>query len=182
MQSEKDKMLAGQPYVATDAELVAARMRAKSLCHRFNIADPTDLPARMAPLRDLLELAGEAHIEPNFFCDYGFNICIGESFYANHNLTILDVCRVEIGANVLFGPGVMLSAATHPLDPVERLTTESGAPIRIGDSVWLGGNVAVLPGVTIGDNCVIGAGSVVNRDIPSNTLAVGNPCRVVREL
>ncbi len=180
--SEMDKMLAGEAYLAGDPELVSARMRAKSLCHRFNLADPAYPAERMAMLSELLHCAGDAHIEPNFFCDYGFNIHLGENFYANHNLTILDVCRIDIGDNVLFGPGVVLSAATHPLDPVERLHTESGAPIGIGSNVWIGGNVSVLPGVTIGDNCVIGAGSVVNRDIPANSLAAGNPCRVIRSL
>ena len=118
----------------------------------------------------------------NFFCDYGYNIEIGSNFYSNHNLTIVDVCKVTIGDNVLIAPHVMISTGTHPIDPIERQKTEYGSPITIGNNVWIGGNVSVLPGVTIGDNCVIGAGSVVNRDIPANSVAVGNPCRVIRTI
>ncbi|MFK4751018.1 sugar O-acetyltransferase [Oceanobacter antarcticus] len=179
--TEREKMLAGLPYNAWENELLAARLQAKSVCHAFNQADPCQLDARMALLRGLLTLRGSAHIEPNFFCDYGVNIDIGDHFYANHNLTILDVCPVTIGAQVIIGPGCMIATAIHPLDPVERQTTESGLPIVIGDHVWLGGNVSVLAGVTIGDNCVIGAGSVVNRDIPPGTVAAGNPARVIQK-
>ncbi len=176
--TEKEKMLAGLPYDAWDPELHEDRMRAKSMCHRFNMADPTDLAGRMAILAGLLSIKDKAHIEPVFFCDYGYNIVLGSNFYANHNLTIVDVCEVTIGDNVMFGPQVMISTATHPIDARERRKTEYGEPITIGNDVWLGGCVSVLPGVSIGDNCVIGAGSVVNRDIPANTVAVGNPCRV----
>ncbi|WP_419533217.1 sugar O-acetyltransferase [Endozoicomonas sp.] len=180
--SEKEKMLAGMPYDAWESELLSDRMRAKSLCARFNMADPTDLDGRMAILRDLLSIKDTAHMEPNFFCDYGYNIEIGSNFYSNHNLTIVDVCKVTIGDNVLIAPHVMISTGTHPIDPIERQKTEYGSPITIGNNVWIGGNVSVLPGVTIGDNCVIGAGSVVNRDIPANSVAVGNPCRVIRTI
>lgn len=180
--SEKEKMLAGLPYDSWESGLLADRMRAKSLCARFNRADPTDLDGRMAILRDLLSFRDTAHMEPTFFCDYGYNIEIGSNFYANHNLTIIDVCKVSIGDNVLIAPHVMISSATHPVDPVERQKTEYGSPITIGSNVWIGGNVSVLPGVTIGDNSVIGAGSVVNRDIPANSVAVGNPCRVIRTI
>ncbi|MFK0571347.1 sugar O-acetyltransferase [Endozoicomonas sp.] len=180
--TEKEKMLAGMPYDAWEPELLAERMRAKSLCARFNMADPTDLDGRMAILRDLLLFKDTAHMEPNFFCDYGYNIEIGSNFYANHNLTIIDACNVTIGDNVLIAPHVMISTSTHPIDPVERQKTEYGAPVTIGNNVWIGGNVSILPGVTIGDNCVIGAGSVVNKDIPANNVAVGNPCRVIRTL
>ncbi|WP_413495158.1 sugar O-acetyltransferase [Shewanella baltica] len=181
-QTEKQKMLAGQPYKAWDDELLAERMRAKSVCHQFNLAEPTQLDARMDHLRGLLDIQHCGHIEPNFFCDYGYNIHIGKQFYANHNLTILDVCSVSIGDNVMFGPHVMISTATHPIDPIARQTTEYGAPIQIGNNVWLGGNVCVLPGVTIGDNCVIGAGSVVNKSIPANCVAAGNPCKVIKPI
>uniref|UniRef100_Q0HU52 Acetyltransferase n=1 Tax=Shewanella sp. (strain MR-7) TaxID=60481 RepID=Q0HU52_SHESR len=180
--TEKQKMLAGEPYQACDETLLAERMRAKLMCHQFNHADPTQLEACMAHLRELLDVPSCAHIEPNFFCDYGYNIKIGQQFYANHNLTILDVCQVTIGDHVMFGPNVLISTATHPIDPIARLTTEYGKPIRIGHHVWLGGNVSVLPGVTIGDNCVIGAGSVVNKDIPANSVAVGNSCRVIKQI
>lgn len=182
MSSEKDKMLAGQPYDAWDPILCEDRMAAKAACHAFNRADPNDLEGRMAILRSLLEMRGKAHLEPTFFCDYGYNIHLGDNFYANHNLVVLDGCRVDIGNNVKFGPNVMMSTATHPIDPVERRTVEYALPIRIGDDVWLGGNVSVLPGVTIGDGSVIGAGSVVTRDIPAGVVAVGNPCRELRQI
>jgi maltose O-acetyltransferase len=165
-----------------DPQLVQFRKTAKSLCHRFHQFDPADSDARMAILAGLVHMKGQAHIEPNFFCDYGFNIHLGRDFYANHNLVILDVCQVEIGDNVLFGPNVVLSTASHPVDPIQRSNTEYGAPIVIGNRAWLGANVSVLPGVRIGTNPVIGAGSVVTRDIPDNSVAVGNPCRVSRTL
>ncbi|MDP2546459.1 sugar O-acetyltransferase [Oceanobacter sp. 4_MG-2023] len=180
--TEREKMLAGLPYNAWDNELLQARLLAKSVCHAFNQADPRQPAARMALLDGLLTLHGSAYIEPNFFCDYGVNIEIGDHFYANHNLTILDVCPVTIAEHVMMGPGCMIATAKHPLDPIERETIESGAPVVIGHHVWLGGNVSVLPGVTIGDRCVIGAGSVVNRDIPAGAVAAGNPARVIRML
>ena len=180
--TEKEKMLAGLPYDAWVTELHDDRMRAKSLCHQFNMADPTDLEARMSILAGLLCIKDKAHMEPNFFCDYGYNISVGSNFYSNHNLTIIDVCKVTIGDNVMFGPHVIVSTAAHPIDAAERRKTEFGAPITIGNDVWLGGNVSVLPGITIGDNCVIGAGSVINKDIPANTVAVGIPCKVVKSL
>lgn len=180
--TEKEKMLAGLPYDAWDETLLKDRMNAKAACHRFNLADPVKLDERMAILKELVSFQGQAHMEPNFFCDYGYNIKIGNNFYANHNLTIVDVCEVSIGENVMFGPHVMISTGTHPLDPIERQKTEYGAKIRIGNDVWVGGNASILPGVTIGNNCVIGAGSVVNRDIPDNSVAVGNPCRVIKSV
>lgn len=180
--TEKEKMLAGLPYDVWEETLLNDRMNAKAICHQFNLADPTKLDERMAILSELLCIKDKAHIEPNFFCDYGYNIEIGSNFYSNHNLTIVDVCKVTIGNNVLFGPHVMISTGTHPIDPIERQKTEFGASISIGNDVWLGGNVSVLPGVRIGNNCVIGAGSVVNRDIPDNSVAVGNPCRVIKSV
>ncbi|UJF17665.1 sugar O-acetyltransferase [Vibrio sp. SS-MA-C1-2] len=181
-QTEKEKMLAGLAYNAWDDELTQNRMRAKSICHQFNMADPTQLTERMKIVKSLLSFQGEAHMEPNFYCDYGFNIHVGNNFYSNHNLTILDVCEVKIGDNVLIGPHVMITTAGHPIDPIERQITEFGSPISIGNDVWIGGNVSILPGVSIGDNVVIGAGSVVNKDIPSDSVAVGNPCRVIKKI
>ena len=180
--TEKEKMLAGLPYDAWDEILLNDRMNAKAQCHQFNLADPTKLDERVGILKKLLCIKDNAHMEPNFFCDYGYNIDIGSNFYSNHNLTIVDVCKVTIGNNVLFGPHVMISTGTHPLDPIERQKTEYGASISIGNDVWVGGNVSILPGVKIGNNCVIGAGSVVNRDIPDNSVAVGNPCRVIKSV
>lgn len=182
MSSEKEKMLAGLPYDAWDPQLLNERMRAKAYCHKFNLADPTLLDERMAILSDLLHVEGTAHLEPNFYCDYGYNVHLGDNFYANHNLTIIDVCKVDIGTNVLIAPHVLISTGTHPTNPVERRSTEYGKPIKIGNDVWIGGNASILPGVTIGDRVVIGAGSVVNKDIPSDSIAVGNPCRVIKKL
>jgi maltose O-acetyltransferase len=134
----------------------------------------------MAVLAEFIHFAGRAHIEPNFWMDYGYNIHIGDNFYANHNLTILDICETRIGSNVFIGPNVLITGATHPLDPIARRETESGLPITIGNDVWIGGNVVILPGVTIGDNSTIGAGAVVTKDIPNNSVAVGNPARVIK--
>ncbi len=178
--TEKEKMLSGLPYNSWDSELVNDRMHAKAACHKFNLFDPMKLFERMSILRSILSIKNEAHIEPNFFCDYGYNIEIGEKFYSNHNLTIIDVCRVSIGDNVLLGPNVMISTAAHPIHPIERQKTEYGSTISIGNDVWIGGNASLLSGVNIGDNCVVGAGSVVTNDIPNNSVAVGSPCRVVR--
>ena len=180
--TEKEKMIAGQAYDAWDQELLNDRMKAKSLCHQFNMANPSQLEQRMAILANLLSFKAPAHMEPNFFCDYGYNITIGDHFYANHNVTILDVCPVSIGDHVLLGPNVIISTASHPIDPIKRQQVEYGSAITIGHHVWIGGNVSILPGVTIGDNCVIGAGSVVNKNIPANSVAVGNPCRVIKSI
>lgn len=146
------------------------------------MADPTTPDERIKILSSLLKFKGKAYLEPIFYCDYGFNIELGDNFYANHNLTILDVCKVTIGSNVMFGPSVMISTATHPIDAIKRRSTESGAPITIGNDVWLGGNVSVLPEVNIGNNCVIGAGSVVTKDIPASSVAVGSPCKMIRSI
>ena len=180
--TEKEKMLAGLAYDASDKVLLNERLNAKAICHQFNLFDPTKLQERMAVLNGFLAFQEGAHIEPSFFCDYGYNIKIGHNFYANHHLTIIDVCSVEIGNNVLIGPNVMISTAGHPLDAIERRKTEYGIKICIGNDVWIGGNVSVLPGVNIGNNSVIGAGSVVTHNIPDNSVAVGNPCRVKKTI
>ncbi len=180
--TEKQKMLAGLAYDAWDEVLLAARNQAKLVCHQFNLLSPLDNDKRQAMLKTLLNITGHCHIEANFFCDYGTNITIGDNFYANHNLVILDVCEVKIGSNVMFGPNVMLSTASHPIDPIARRNTEFGKPITIGNDVWLGGNVSVLPGITIHDNTVIGAGSVVNKDIAGNGVYAGNPCRFIKPI
>lgn len=178
--SEWQKMLAGEPYDAADPALVAARQQARQLTRQFNLGqgDPEQL------LTALLGQRGrQCHINPPFFCDYGQHIRVGENFYANVNCTILDVCEVVIGDNVLLGPNVQIYTAAHPVAVAPRIAgVEFGAPITIGHHVWIGGGSILCPGVRIGDYSVIGAGSVVTRDIPAGVIAVGHPCRVLREL
>ena len=177
-------MLAGELYRAWDPELVAERARARRLVARYNATLQEDEAARRALLEELCASAGEgAWIEPPFRCDYGWNITLGANSFMNFDCVILDCAPVEIGAGTLLGSAVQLSAATHPVDPAERATgLELAHPIRIGANVWIGSGAIVGPGVTIGDETVIGAGSVVVRDVPARVVAVGNPCRVLREL
>jgi maltose O-acetyltransferase len=178
--SEKERMLAGELYRPMDPELVTGRRRAKGLCARYNAAS---VDHDRAALEELLGYATDAYIEPPFFCDYGFNIGLGLRFYANHGLIILDVMRVEIGDDVYIAPNVVISAATHSVDPQARISgVEFGRIVKIGNAVWIGSGVQVLPGATIGEGTTIGAGSVVTKDIPARCVAVGNPCRVVRRL
>ena len=180
--SEKDKMLAGELYRASDPELVRERERCRSLLHAFNTR-PSD--GELPPvLRELLgRLGSGSFIQPPFACDYGTNISIGEGVFVNFNAVILDPAPVTIGDGAMFGPGVQLLTADHPRDPeTRRRLLELARPVSIGSNVWLGAAAIVLPGVSVGGGSIIGAGSVVTRDIPSGVLAVGNPCRVVREL
>lgn len=180
--TEFDKMVRGELYRGDEA-LDARWFAAKDKAFRYNQLLPSDHEGREALLQELIGKKGKnTNILSPFDVDYGENITIGDNFFANAGLIILDVCPVTIGNNVYIGPYVGLYTAKHPLDTYTRceLRLESGAPITIGDNVWLGGHVCVLPRVTIGSGAVIGAGSVVNRDIPENALAVGNPCRVVR--
>ena len=180
--SEKQKMLAGELYRASDPELVAERRRCRSLLQAFN-AEP-DEERRLGVLRELLERVGSgSFVQPPFACDYGTNLSIGDNVFVNFNCVILDCAEVTIGDGTQIGPGVQLLAADHPRDAeTRRDLLELARPISIGSNVWIGGAALVLPGVTIGDDAIIGAGSVVTRDVPSGVLAVGNPCRVVREL
>lgn len=185
MQSEKEKMLRGEIYDANyDPELIKERTRCKVMCRRYNDIQPDCLEERAALLRSLLGKTGKTFlVEQPFYCDYGYNIEIGENFYSNVNLVILDGAKVKFGDNVFIAPNCGFHTAGHPLDASRRNAgLEYARPITVGNNVWIGAGVNVLPGVTIGDNCVIGAGSVVNKDIPANTLAVGNPCRVIRSL
>lgn len=184
MMSEKEKMIGGKPYVASDETLTEDRQHAKILLFEFNTLPPVRTEQRERVLKKLLGNAGERfYFEPPFRCDYGYNISIGEDFYANYNLTILDCAPVTIGKNVMIAPNVSLFTAGHPVhhEPRNR-QIEFALPIVIKDNVWIGGNTVVNPGVTIGENAVIGAGSVVTKDIPANVVAVGNPCKVLREI
>ena len=182
--TEQEKMLSGQLYFAGVPELLAARKRAKELCQRFNRTAVQDPEAGTDLLRELLGRMGEEiSIQPMFWCDYGFNIRMGSHVEINHNCVILDCAPVTFGDHVFIGPNCGFYTAGHPLDAQTRNAgLEFARPIAVGDNVWFGGNVTVLPGVNIGSGSVIGAGSVVSRDIPPNVIAVGSPCRVVRTI
>lgn len=182
--TEKEKCRTGQLYDANDAELLAERQACKDACHEYNAILPSQTGRRKALLSRLLGGVGrEFQIEQPFYCDYGYNVVIGENFFANVNCVILDGARVSFGDNVFVAPNCGFYTAGHPLDvAVRNKGLEYALPITVGNNVWIGAQVCVLPGVTIGDNCVIGAGSVVVRDIPAGSLAVGNPCRVVRQI
>ncbi len=182
--TEKEKMLNGQMYMPNDKELSSGRLEAQRTCYRYNQIDPKNFKERKGIIKGLFGQTGSMFcIEQPFRCDYGKNIHIGEYFFSNYNLTILDCAPVYIGSNVMFGPNVSLYTAGHPIDANQRSTgVEHALPIHIGDNVWLGGNVTINPGVTIGNNSVIGSGSVVTRDIPSDVVAAGNPCRVLRNI
>lgn len=180
--TERDKMLAGQLYDAGDAELVAMRLKARENMRLFN--DEDDREKRKALVKSWFGGTGEnLLIEPRFVCDYGNNIYIGDNFYANFNQTFLDVCEIRIGDNAMFGPNCQLLTPLHPLDAKERLSgLEYGAPIMIGDNVWLGGGVTILSGVTLGDNVVVGAGSVVTKSFGDNVVIAGNPAKIIKHL
>ena len=179
--TQKERMLAGQLYLV-DEELAAEMRHTVGVLRQFN-SEP-EPEARAALLRGLLGGTGRTfRIEPPFRCDYGRHIYLGENFYANYELIVLDQCDVRFGDNVMLGPRVSLFSAGHPLDAdIRNAGLEYGKPITVGSNVWMGGCVTVNGGVTIGDNVVIGSGSVVTRDIPSNVIAAGNPCRVLRPL
>lgn len=180
---EKEKMLRSELYNSNDKELFNELLNAKKACIKYNNLFLDDMEKGNEIIRNLFNSTGkEFLIMPNFHCDYGFNISIGEKFYANHNLVILDCNKVSFGDNVFIGPNCGFYAATHPIDKDVRKELEYSKPIKVGNDVWIGGGVTVLPGVTIGDNVVIGAGSVVTKDIPSNVVAYGNPCRVVKNI
>ena len=182
--TEKEKMLSGELYNSLDPELFDMRLEAKERVYEFNSLKPDKVEKRAKLLKGFLGKCGNSiYIEPPFRCDYGCYIEIGENFYSNYNLTILDCAKVKIGDNVLFGPNVSIYTAGHPLErDVRRSGLEYAYPITIGNDVWIGGNVVILPGVTIGDGAVIGAGSVVTKDIPPDVVAAGNPCRIIREI
>jgi len=181
--SEREKMLAGELYDPLDAELVLARERARDLCQALNATREGEQEERRRVLRALLPAGGDSvWMQPPFFCDYGGKIELGERVFFNFNCVVLDVCPVRIGSFTLFGPGVQILTPLHPLDPELRRRQEFGKPITIGSDVWVGGGALILAGVTIGSRAVIGAGSVVTRDIPDAVFAAGNPCRVIRPI
>lgn len=182
--SEKYKMLAGELYDANYNEnLEKERKKAKDLCYKFNNLKPSNREKQKNILNKILgKTKRNFRIEQPFICDYGYNIEIGENFYSNHNLVILDANKVTFGENVQIGPNCGFYTSGHPLEKETRRKVEFAKPITIGNDVWIGGNVCILPGVTIGDNTVIGAGSVVTKDIPANVVAVGNPCKVIRKI
>jgi len=183
--TELEKMLAGELYESWDPELISMRKRARRLLRALNQeTTEEDREQRRGILGELFGTTGkEVYVEPPFFCDYGSNIHVGENFYMNFDCVILDCARIDIGNTVFCGPKVQIYAATHPLVASERIKgPELAKPIKIGNHVWLGGGVIVCPGVTIGDNTTIGAGSVVTRDIPANVFAAGNPCKVIKTI
>ena len=183
MPSEKDKMLAGELYDPLDPELVAARVRARDLCLDLNVAREGDQETRRRILTDLFGSGGESvWMQPPFFCDYGSNIFLGERVFFNFNCVVLDVCQVRIGDFTLFGPAAQIYTATHPMNAELRRKQEFGKPIEIGVDVWVGGGAIICPGVTIGSKTVVGAGSVVTRDMPEGVFCAGNPCRVIRKI
>jgi len=183
MKSEREKMLSGELYLPYGEELTAARQRARALTRAFNSTTEDELARRTEILQELFGKTGaNVFIEPTFQCDYGTQIELGDGVYMNFGCVILDCAKVTIGNGVLFAPNVHLYTASHPLDAAQRRAGwETAHPITIGDNVWIGGGSIVLPGVTIGENTVVGAGSVVTQDLPANVIAVGNPCRVIRE-
>lgn len=182
--TEKQKMLSGELYDACDAALLEELNAVKVLCQQYNNLLPTDFVARNTMLQQMLGQAdADTFINQPFYCDYGKHIRLGKRFFANFHLTILDEALVTIGDDCFCGPNVSIYTACHSTDPVERNSRREWAkPVSIGNSVWIGGDVTILPGVTIGDNCTIGAGSVVTRDIPANSVAAGNPARVIKTL
>ncbi|MFD2742240.1 MULTISPECIES: sugar O-acetyltransferase [Sphingobacterium] len=184
MKTAKEKMIAGEPYRADGRELFDERQKAKEVLMEYNSLLPNRIKDRARIIKDLFGKTGKAFwIEPPFRCDYGYNIEIGENFYANFNLTILDCALVSIGKNVLFGPNVSLFTAGHPIHAEPRAAGwEYALPIYIGDSCWIGGNTVINAGVTIGENTVIGSGSVVTKSVPANVVAAGNPCRVIKTI
>jgi maltose O-acetyltransferase len=184
MASEKERMRRGEPYLASAADLVAERQACRALTERFNATPAGEPDQRAAILRDLLREVGDgAEVMAPFQCDYGYQISIGARTFVNYGAIVLDAAEVTIGDDVQIGPGVQLITALHPLEPGPRRGgVETAAPVRIEDGAWLAAGVLVLPGVTVGRNAVVGAGSVVTRDMPAGHLCFGNPCRAIRPI
>jgi maltose O-acetyltransferase len=183
VKTEIQKMMAGELYEPLDVELCTKRQRARDLCQALNATREDEKEQRAMIISALLGRSTDIWIQPPFFCDYGWNILVGEKVFFNFNCVVLDVMPVKIGSNVLFGPSVQIYTATHPISAAERrLWLESAKPVEIGSDVWIGGGAIICPGVKIGDRTVIGAGSVVTKEIPADVVAAGNPCRVLRSL
>ncbi|AIM16287.1 acetyltransferase [Bacillus sp. X1(2014)] len=184
MKTEKEKMLNGELYFAGDSELRKDRMNARRLTRLFNETPETDENMRTELIKELFGSTGSnIYIEPTFRCDYGYNIHVGENFYANFDCVFLDVCEIRMGDNCMLGPGVHIYTATHPLNAMERISgAEYGMPVTIGHNVWIGGRAVINPGVNIGNNVVIASGVVVTKDVPDNVVVGGNPARVLKQL
>lgn len=182
--NQKERMLSGLPYKAWMDGLSEERLENKKKIFKYNNLEPEYEKAKDALIKEILGKTGNIiNVEAPFHCDYGYNIEVGENFFANYNLTILDVGKVKIGDNAQIAPNVSIYTAGHPIHADSRNSGyEYGIPITIGDNVWIGGNTCIMPGVTIGNNVVIGAGSVVTKDLPDNVIAVGNPCRILRKI
>jgi maltose O-acetyltransferase len=182
MASERQKMLAGELYSATDPELVADHLHAQNLLSAFNATRAEAAAERRDLLMELLGLFGRGSVlKPPFRCDYGYNILIGQNVFVNYDCVFLDCNRITIGDDVKIGPAVQIHTAQHPTDPeIRRSGLESALPVTIGDNAWIGGGAILLPGITIGADTVVGAGSVVTRDLPPGVIAAGNPCRILR--
>lgn len=182
--TEKEKMIKGEMYFSADEALVKERNRARRLFNEFNNTSELELEKRTEILKMLFGNVGKnIYIEPSFKCDYGYNITVGDNFFANYDCVMLDVCPITIGSNVFLAPGVHIYTATHPLDPVERSSGyEYGKSVKIGNDVWLGGRSVICPGVTIGNNVVVAAGAVVTKDVPDNVVVGGNPAKIIKNI
>lgn len=184
MKTEKEKMLSGDLYNASEPELVKERENARRLTRLYNQTSATEISKRTEILKELFGSTGEKiFVEPELRCDYGYNIHLGENFYANFNCTFLDVCEIRIRDNCLIGPGVHIYTATHPLSPHIRVSgLEYGMPVNIGNNVWIGGRAVINPGVNIGDNAVVAAGTIVTQNVPANVVVGGNPAMIIKQI
>ena len=180
----KERMKSGKIYFCTDEELAQEQLRRRDRLYDFNQTRPSEMPKRMALLKEILAEVGEnCYVEPPLHANWGCHTHFGNNVYANFNLTLVDDTDIYVGDGVLFGPNVVVAVAGHPVDPdLRRKVAQFNLPVHIGNNVWIGAGAIILPGIAIGDNSVIGAGSVVTKDVPANVVAVGNPCRVLREI
>ncbi|WP_275901074.1 maltose acetyltransferase domain-containing protein [Paenibacillus periandrae] len=184
IKTEKEKMLSGELYLASDAQLTEERAFARRILRIYNQTTENEIEHRTHLLKELFGSTGaNLSVEPTFRCDYGYNIHVGENFYANFDCTILDVCEVRIGNNCFLAPGVHIYTATHPIHPLERIAgPEYGKPVTIGNNVWIGGRAVINPGVIIGDNAVIASGAVVTKNVLANSIVGGNPAKLIRQI